>query len=157
MKPVTVSTTIDRDPDDVYAFLDVIGNHERFNDHLMTDWEYSGPHTGLGAKATAVAKMAGRREPVELEVIETTVATTIVERNVSHRGVRVATGTYRIAPGPHGGSWVTFEYAWQHSPRIERFAAPLVRALMRSALQRSMDRLAQELSADGDQDRSAAG
>jgi hypothetical protein len=32
-----------------------------------------------------------------------------------------------------------------------------VRALMRGALQRSMDRLAQELSADGDQDRSAAG
>lgn len=146
MQPVTVSTTIGRDPDQVYAFLDVMANHERFNDHLMTDWEYSGPPTGLGARATAMAKMAGRREPVELEVIETTVATTIVERNVSHRGVRVATGTYRIAPGSGGGAKVSFEYAWQHAPRIERLLAPLVRALMRSALQRSMDRLAEQLS-----------
>jgi hypothetical protein len=146
MKPVIVSTAIERDPDDVYAFLDVMANHEHFNDHLMTDWEYSGPPTGLGAKATAVAKVAGRREPVELEVVETTVATTIVERNVSHRGVRVATGTYRVAPGPSGGTRVTFEYAWQHAPRIERVMAPLVRALMRNALQRSMDRLGAELS-----------
>lgn len=146
MQPVTVSTTIERDPDQVYAFLDVMANHERFNDHLMTDWEYSGPPTGLGAKATAMAKMAGRREPVELEVIETTVATTIVERNVSHRGVRVAIGTYRIAPESDGAAKVSFEYAWQHAPRIERLLAPLVRALMRSALQRSMDRLAEQLS-----------
>ena len=146
MKPVLVSTAIDRDPDEVYAFLDVMTNHERFNDHLLTNWEYSGPPTGLGAKATAVAKMAGRREPVEIEVIETTVATTIVERDVSHQGVRITTGTYRIAPGPDGGARVTFEYAWQRAPRIERLLAPLVRALMRNALQRSMDRLAAELS-----------
>jgi hypothetical protein len=147
MKPVVVSAPIECAPDDVYAFLDVIANHERFNDHLMTGWEYSGPPTGLGAKATATAKMAGRREPVEIEVIETTVATTIVERNVSHRGVRIATGTYRVAPDPGGGAKVTFEYAWQRAPRIERVMAPLVRALMRNALQRSMDRLAAELSA----------
>jgi carbon monoxide dehydrogenase subunit G len=146
MKPVIVSRRIDRDPDEVYAFLDVLANHERFNDHLLTGWELSGPATGLGAKASASANMAGRREPIEIEVIETTVATTIVERNVSHHGVRVATGTYRIAPDDDHGSRVTFEYAWQHAPRVERVAAPLVRALMRRALQRSLDRLAQELS-----------
>jgi Polyketide cyclase / dehydrase and lipid transport len=147
MQPVIVSTRIDRDPDEVYAFLDVLSNHECFNDHLLTGWELSGPATGLGAKASASANMAGRREPVEIEVIETTVATTIVERNVSHNGVRVATGTYRIAPDGDEGARVTFEYAWQHAPRVERLAAPLVRTLMRRALQRSMDRLAQELSA----------
>lgn len=141
MKPITVSTTIDRSPDQVYAFLDVIANHERFNDHRMTDWEYSGPPTGLGAKATAMAKVAGRREPVEMEVIETTVATTIVEREISHQGVRVSIGTYRIAPADDGGAKVTFEYAWQHAPRVERVLAPVVRALMRHALQRSLDRL----------------
>lgn len=146
MKPVTVSTTIDRDPDRVYAFLDVIANHERFNDHRMTGWEYAGPPTGLGAKATAMAKMAGRREPVEMEVIETTVATTIVEREVSHQGVRVTIGTYRIAPVDGGAARVTFEYSWQHAPRVERVLSPLVRALMRHALQRSMDRLGDELS-----------
>jgi carbon monoxide dehydrogenase subunit G len=149
MQPVTVSIRIDRDPDQVYAFLDVLANHERFNDHLLTGWQLSGPATGLGAKATATANMAGRREPVEIEVIETTVATTIVERNVSHGGVRVAIGTYRITPADDGGARVTFEYAWEHVPRVERLAAPLVRALMRRALQRSLDRLAVELSEHG--------
>jgi carbon monoxide dehydrogenase subunit G len=148
MKPVIVSATIDRDPDEVYAFLDVMSNHERFNDHLLTDWEYSGPPTGLGAKATAIVKVAGRHGPVEMEVIETTVATTIVERNTSHGGARVATGTYRIAPDPGGGAKVTFEYAWQRTPGVERLTEPLVRALMRKALQRSMDRLAEQLSED---------
>jgi len=143
---VIVSTRCHRDPDSVYAFLDVLGNHECFNGHLMTDWALSGPATGLGAKATALASMAGRREPVEIEVIETTVATTIVARHVSHDGERVATGTYRIAPDSDGGAQVTFEYVWQHAPRAERLAAPLVRAQMRRALQRSLDRLAQELS-----------
>jgi polyketide cyclase/dehydrase/lipid transport protein len=146
MQPVIVSTTIDRDPDEVYAFLDVKANHERFNDHLLTDWEYAGPPTGLGAKASAIAKVAGRHGPVEMEVIETTVATTIVERYVSHGDVRLTTGTYRIAPGPGGGAKVTYEYAWQRAPRIERMLSLLVRALMRSALQRSMDRLAEQLS-----------
>ncbi len=149
MQPVTVSIEIDRDPNQVYAFLDVLANHARCNDHLLTDWELSGPATGLGAKATATANVAGRREPVEIEVIETTVATTIVERNVSHGGVRVAIGTYRIAPADGGGARVTFEYAWQHMPRVERLAAPLVRALMRRALQRSLVRLRDELSEDG--------
>jgi hypothetical protein len=151
MKPVIVSATIEHDPDDAYAFLDVMSNHERFSDHLMTDWEYSGPPTGLGAKATAMAKLAGRRGPVEIEVIESTVATRIIERYVSHRGVRVSTGTYRIAPGADGGAKVTFEYASQSAPRIEQVAEPLVRASLRNAFQRSMARLADELR---DRDRS---
>ncbi len=151
MQPVIVSTTIDRDPDEVYAFLDVIANHEQFHGHLMSEWEYAGPPTGLGAKATAIAKVAGRHGPVEIEVIETTVATTIVERYISHGGVRLTTGTYRVAPGPGDGAKVTFEYAWQRAPGIERMLAPLVRALMRTALQRSMDQLAEQLS---DPDRS---
>jgi hypothetical protein len=141
MPLVTVSREIDRDPDDVYAFLDVLGNHERINAHLMTHWEYSGPPTGLGAKATAMVKIAGRRGPVELEVVETTVATTIVHRYVSHRGLRVSNGTYRIAPGTDGGAKVTYQYEVEHAPGFERMAAPLVRVLMRQAFRGSLDRL----------------
>ena len=43
MKPVTVSVDVPAKREDVYAFLDVLANHESFNDHLMTDWELSGP------------------------------------------------------------------------------------------------------------------
>jgi len=79
MHPVIVSTMVDRDPDQVYAFLDVLANHERIDDHLMVGWSYEGPPTGLGARATANIKLAGRRGPVEIEVIETTVAQPIYE------------------------------------------------------------------------------
>jgi hypothetical protein len=149
MPLVTVSTEVDHDPDDVYAFLDVMGNHERINDHLLTDWSYSGPPTGLGARAEAMMKLAGRRGPVEMEVVETTVATTIVHRYVSHRGLRVSTGTYRIARGAQSGARVTYEYAVQREPGVERVATPLVRALMRRALRRSLDRLAEVLAENG--------
>jgi hypothetical protein len=148
MQPVIVSAEVDRAPDDVYAFLDVMGNHERIHDHLI-EWEYSGPPTGLGAKATAMVKLAGRRGPVEMEVIETTVATTIVERYVSHGGLRLSSGTYRIAPGADGGAKVTYEYAWDRAPRAEQLAAPLVRALMRRELQASLERLGEILAQDG--------
>jgi hypothetical protein len=150
MQPVTVSAEVDCDPTDVYAFLDVMGNHERINDHLLTDWSYSGPPTGLGAKAEAMMKLAGRRGPVEMEVVETTVATTIVERYVSHRGLRISTGTYRIAPDRDGGAKVSYQYTVEREPGFERLATPLVRALMRRALQRSMDRLAELLSRGSD-------
>ena len=145
MHPVIVSTMVDRDPDQVYAFLDVLANHERIDDHLMVGWSYEGPPTGLGARATANIKLAGRRGPVEIEVIETTVATTLVHRYVGHDGLRVATGTYRIAPGTDGGAKVTYEYAWQRVPRAERLAEPVVRLLIRRALQHSLRRLADEL------------
>jgi hypothetical protein len=42
MKPVTVSVTVPNDREEVYAFLDVLANHEPFTDHMMVDWTYSG-------------------------------------------------------------------------------------------------------------------
>ena len=43
MKPVTVSVEVPNPPQHVYDFLEVLGNHERFMDHFMVDWELSGP------------------------------------------------------------------------------------------------------------------
>jgi hypothetical protein len=91
-----------------------------------------------------------------MEVIETTVATTIVERYVSHGGLRLSSGTYRIAPGADGGAKVTYEYAWDRAPRAEQLAAPLVRALMRRELQASLERLGEILAQDGQASRSRA-
>jgi hypothetical protein len=39
MKPVTVTTTIDRPRDDVYAVLEDLMNHEAFTDHFLTDYQ----------------------------------------------------------------------------------------------------------------------
>ena len=38
MQPITVSVRIDRPPDEVFAFLDDLSNHERFTDHMLVDW-----------------------------------------------------------------------------------------------------------------------
>jgi carbon monoxide dehydrogenase subunit G len=145
MQPVSVSTEVPQDMERVYAFLDVMGNHEQFTDHMLRDWQLSGPERGVGARANVTAVMGGRSEPVAIEVVDAEEPRTIVERNVGAGGKRVAHGTYRLAPaGP--GTMITFEYAWQSAPLSERLAAPLVRATVRRGLQQSMERLRDTLS-----------
>jgi hypothetical protein len=146
MKPVRVTTDVPYSPDRVYDFLDVMANHEPFTNHMLHDWEYSGPDRGVGARATVTAKLGGRSEPVEIEVIAGERPRTIVERNVGAGGRRVATGTYSLEPLPSGDTRIAFEYAWQRAPLSERVAAPLVRAILARANQRAMARLADHLA-----------
>jgi carbon monoxide dehydrogenase subunit G len=141
MQPVSVSTEVPQDMERVYAFLDVMGNHEQFTDHMLRDWQLSGPERGIGARADVTAVVGGRSEPVAIEVVEAEAPRMTVERNVGAGGKRVAHGTYRLAPAAAGGTTITFEYAWQTAPLSERLAAPLVRAIVRRGLQRSMERL----------------
>ena len=67
--PVTVSVDVPQRRADVYAFLDVMANHESFTDHMLVDWHCSGPASGLGARASVTAKAGGVSEPVEFEVV----------------------------------------------------------------------------------------
>jgi hypothetical protein len=38
MKPVSVSLTVPNSREEVYRFLDVLANHERFTNHMLIDW-----------------------------------------------------------------------------------------------------------------------
>jgi hypothetical protein len=105
---------------------------------MLRDWEYSGPDRGIGSKARVTATAGGRSDTVEIEVIAAARPNTIVERNVSAGGRRIATGTYRLEPLPSGGTRITFEYAWQRAPLSDRVAAPLVRAILTRGNQRAM-------------------
>jgi ribosome-associated toxin RatA of RatAB toxin-antitoxin module len=147
MRPVRVTTTVPYPPERVYDFLDVLANHEQFTNHVLTDWECSGPERGIGSKAKVRATLGGRSESVEIEVIAGQRPTTIVEQNVGAGGRRVATGTYTFEPLPRGATRIAFEYAWQHAPLSERAAAPLVRAILTKANKRAMARLAEQLPA----------
>jgi hypothetical protein len=129
----------------VYDFLDVMANHEPFTNHMLTDWEYSGPERGIGSKAKVTAKLGGRSERVEIEVIAGERPKEIVEQNVGAGGRRVGTGTYTLEPTPSGGTLITFEYALKQAPLSERLAAPLVRSVLSSANQRALARLAEQL------------
>jgi carbon monoxide dehydrogenase subunit G len=146
MKPVDVTIEVPYPPEEVYDFLDVMANHEPFTNHMLRDWEYSGPDRGVGSKARVKAVAAGRTDTVDIEVVSAERPKKIVERNVGAGGRRVANGTYVLDATPSGGTRIVFEYAWQRAPLSERLASPLVRAVLRRGNQRAMRRLAEQLS-----------
>ena len=96
--------------DEVYNFLDVMANHEPFTNHMMREWEYSGPDRGIGSKARVKVSAGGRTDTIDIEVISADPAT-IVERNIGAGGRRIATGTYTLEDLPSGGTRIVFEYA----------------------------------------------
>jgi hypothetical protein len=63
MKPVSVTTNVPQARADVYEYLDVMANHEPFTNHLLHDWDYSGPERGIGSKARVRTKVANRSWP----------------------------------------------------------------------------------------------
>ncbi|MFJ4538692.1 SRPBCC family protein [Streptomyces tibetensis] len=146
MKPVTVSIDVPQTPEQVYGFLDVMAHHQRFTDHYLTGWRYSGPSRGVGACATVTAALGGTKTEVSIEVVETEVPRRIVERNVSAAGRRLAHGTYTIEPLRTGGAHIAFTYTWVRAPLADRLLAPVVRATMRRANRTVMRRLATELA-----------
>lgn len=147
MKPVTVTTHLPQSRQDVFDFLDLMANHEPFTDHILKDWEYSGPDRGVGSKARVHVSAGGRTDTVDIEVIDAERPARIVERNIGAGGKRVATGTYTLTDAPEGGTHVEFEYAWQEIPASERVMAPVVRSMLRRANERAMARLADQIGA----------
>ncbi|MFE1879381.1 SRPBCC family protein [Streptomyces diastatochromogenes] len=123
-----------------------MAHHERFTNHCLTDWRYSGPGRGTGSCATVTVALAGTKTDVTIEVVEAEAPRRIVERNVSAAGRRLARGTYSIEPLRTGGSHVSFTYAWVLAPLADRLLAPVVRATMRRANRTVIRRLAAELA-----------
>jgi hypothetical protein len=146
MKSVSVSIDVPQTPEQVYGFLDVMANHERFTDHYLTNWRYTGPASGIGSCATVTATLGGTKTDVTIDVVEAEAPRRIVERNVSAAGRRQGRGTYTIEPLPTGGARVSFTYTWVRAPLTDRLLAPVVRATMRHANRMVMRRLATELA-----------
>jgi uncharacterized protein YndB with AHSA1/START domain len=145
MKPVTVSVTVPNPPGEVYRHLDVLANHEAFTDHMLVDWQCSGPPSGVGARARMRLKKPGRPDWMDLEVVAAEPPRMTAEETIGAGGRRHTRGTYRLEPAPGGGTRISFEIAWLRIPRSERLAAPLTRAVMRRGNARSLERLAARL------------
>jgi hypothetical protein len=154
-EPVSVTTNVPQARADVYEFLDVMANHEPFTNHLLHDWEYSGPERGIGSKARVRTKVANRTDVIDIEVVSAQPPATIVEQNIGAEGRRIATGTYTLRELPSGGTQIEFEFRWKQAPLIERLTAPLVRAVVRRANGQALRRLAEQL-ADRDRGRTPA-
>jgi hypothetical protein len=148
MKPVSVSVEVPQSRQEVYDYLDVLGNHERFTDHFLLDWQVSGPASGVGAKARMRVKSPGPDDWLDMEVIEAEPPRTATEESVSANGRRRTRGTYVLDDLPGGGTRITFQLAWLEAPLRERLAAPLTRSIVRRANARSLQRLPQTLAAN---------
>jgi len=146
MKPVHVTIDVPYTREDVFDFLDVMANHKAFTNHILRDWEYSGPDRGIGSKARVHVTAAGRTDTVDIEVVAAERPVTIVEQNIGAGGKRVANGTYRLADLPDGATKITFQYSWKQAPLSERMMAPVVRGMLRRANERAMERLAEQLA-----------
>ncbi|MFL5843668.1 MAG: SRPBCC family protein [Solirubrobacteraceae bacterium] len=142
MKPIVVSTHIDKPREEVFAFLDVMANHEPFTNHMLVDWTYSGPATGVGAKARMRANVPGPKDWADMEVVSATPPTTIVEQAVGANGKRRTQGTYTLSDSPGGGTDVRFELRYLQTPGIEKVLSPVLRIWLQRGNQKAMDRLA---------------
>jgi len=141
-QPVTVSIDVPQARAAVYAYLNVMANHEAFTDHMLTNWRVSGPATGVGSKANVIAKVGGISDESEIEVFEVEDGRMIRERSIAAKGKRIAHGTYTLSDLPGGGTHIEFEFALQKVPAIERPFVPLMRKMVRRGNERAMERLA---------------
>jgi uncharacterized protein YndB with AHSA1/START domain len=149
MQPVTVSVTVARPRDEVYAFLDVLGNHEPFTNHFLGDWSFDGPPAGVGAKARMRGKApGGQSEWLDMEVVEAVAPERIVERAVSGGGKRRTRGTYRLTALDERRTRIEFELVYEAAPAGDRMLAPVVRAWLRKVNGRAMERLGEQLASD---------
>ncbi|HEX2393639.1 MAG TPA: SRPBCC family protein [Solirubrobacterales bacterium] len=144
MQPVTVSVEVAKPCREVFDFLDLLANHESFMDHLLTDWEYSGPRRGVGARARARQNAPGSQDWTEFEVVEVA-PERIVEEGVGAKGRRRTRGTYALQELPGGGTRISFELEWLQASRPEALLPFLTRAFVRRANGKGMRRLAKQL------------
>jgi Polyketide cyclase / dehydrase and lipid transport len=145
-QPVTVSIDVPQDRASVYAYLDVMANHEHFTDHMLTNWRVSGPPTGIGSKANVTTKVGAITDEALIEVFEVEDGRLIRERSIGAKGKRIAHGTYTLSDLPNGGTHVEFEFALQKVPALEKPFLPLMRKMVRKGNERAMERLAATLN-----------
>jgi hypothetical protein len=136
MKPVTVTTTIDRPREDIHAVLDDPMNHEAFTDHFLTNFERT--ETGIRVKGK------GGGGWMEITPVEST-PDRIVEEGRSGRGGRRHTkGIYTLEPR-NGSTVVSFTNEIEPAGIGDRLAAPLIRSYLRRQNGRALERLREQM------------
>jgi ribosome-associated toxin RatA of RatAB toxin-antitoxin module len=145
MKSVIVSTTVAKPPAEVFEFLESLPNHEGFLDHYLTDWKFSGPKRGVGAKARARVSTPASQDWFEFEVTASEAPRRLVEAATSANGKRETRGTYLLEPAGEGATRVSFELEFLELPRSERLAPFLSRAFAKRVNAKALRRLAKQL------------
>jgi len=152
--PITVTTTIAKPREQVFAYLADIANHAEFTDHYLTDWHLTRVDsygTGAGARFRFKAPM-NRFSWADRTFSEVQEPYRIVERGRGGKYNRIRMiGTYTLSPGP--GETTKVEYTFETEapmlsdrlletlgrPRTRRQAARALR-LLRTILEENRDR-----------------
>jgi hypothetical protein len=145
VKPVTLSAVVARPRQDVYEFLQRPANHELFMDRMFTDWEFSGPERGVGARARARTNTPASQDRTEFEIVGAD-PSRIVEEAVNAGGRRRTRVTYALEDLPNGQTRLSFEFSWLEPSRLERLCPSLARAFVRRANKIAMRRLTRQLA-----------
>ena len=141
MKPVTVSTTIDRPREEVFDLLDDISRHEAFTDHFLVDWRLTRDDPrGAGAGVRVKGKLGPHRETV-ITVVESTPERLVEQGRGGKHFRRRTTGTYTLAATERGGTDVTFTLEIEPAGIGDRLQGPMMRAYLRRQNARAMERL----------------
>jgi hypothetical protein len=146
MKPITVSTQVQRPREEVFEYLDVLSNHADFTEHLFRDWSFGGPDRGVGSTAHVRANVRGPAQWMDIEVLASDAPSSTTEETIGAGGRRRTRGTYTLTELPGGGTEIRFELAYLQAPPLERLFAPLLRTYMRGANAKAMRRLSERLS-----------
>jgi hypothetical protein len=142
VKPVSATVTVPQSRTEVFDFLDVLANHERFTDHFLVDWELSGPRSGIGAQGRMKVKSPRPDDWLDMMVVASEPPRTTVEESVGATGRRRTRGTYVLEELPDGGTRITFELTWLEAPLSERLMAPITRSVVGRANAKALRRLA---------------
>lgn len=157
MKPVSVSIAVPQSQEQVFGHLDVLANHEPFTDHMLVDWSYFGPRSGVGARARMRLRRPGRPDWMDMEVVAAEPPRTTTEEAVSGGGRRRTRGTYVLEQLTDGGTRINFRFEWLEAPLSDRLLGPLVRMVLKRGNERAMRRLADRLEAHGRQNTHRTG
>jgi hypothetical protein len=146
MKPVLVGVAVPQPREDVFAYLDVLSNHEVFTDHMLLDWTCSGPASGVGAKARVRAKAPGKAQWIDMTAIASTPPESSVEESVGAGGRRRTRGTYTLEQLPNGGTAIEFRLDFLELPPAERLLLPLIRLRLKCDNAKALRRLKETLA-----------
>jgi uncharacterized protein YndB with AHSA1/START domain len=110
MKPVTVTTSVDRPIEEVFEHIDDLDNHEAFTDHFMSNWSRTSESSiGVGASVRIKVKAGGRHPWSEIRVLESERPHRTVEEGRGGKGGRRHTrGTYVLGERPDGSTDIEF-------------------------------------------------
>jgi uncharacterized protein YndB with AHSA1/START domain len=115
--PITVSTTIDKPRELVFAYLSDIANHAEFTDHYQTDWRLTridSVGSGAGARFRVKAPF-NRFSWADVTFSELQEPFRIVERGRGGKYNRIRMlGTYTLSPG--SGTTTKLEYTFETEP-----------------------------------------